>query len=43
MMKVQRFPPSARRHARKDLVTMESATILRAFSTIYVIRKGPIR
>ena len=41
-MKVQCLPPSARRHARQDLVTMESATILRAFGTIYVFRKNPI-
>ena len=41
MMKVQRLPPSARRNARQDMVTMESGTILRAFGTIYVIRKRP--
>ena len=30
-MKVQRLPPSARHHARQDLVTMESATTLSIF------------
>ena len=40
MVKVSRLPPSARRHARQDLVGM--CTILRAYGKIYVIRKGPI-
>ena len=42
MMKVQRLPSSARRHARQDLVSMESSTIFGAFGAIYVIHRGPI-